>query len=97
MTPARGTAALLFLLLISLAIPTAASGQVGRIKRAAKKAAEDEVTNKVSQVASDAVRCALGDKACVEQAKKDGEPVVIVDKDGEPITDENGNPITESG
>lgn len=91
MKQSRGAAALLFLLLILLAMPTTANGQVGKITKAAKKAADKKIT----QVASDAVRCSLGDKACVEQAKKDGEPVVIVDKDGEPILDDNGNPITD--
>jgi outer membrane protein OmpA-like peptidoglycan-associated protein len=41
-----------------------------------------------------AVRCALGDKACVEKAEKDGKPVVITDAKGEVITDEDGRPVS---
>ncbi|MGH7541094.1 MAG: OmpA family protein, partial [Gemmatimonadota bacterium] len=64
------------------------------IKDAARRAVEDEATRKIQTVIGEAIACSLGDAACVEEARKNGEPVVIVDEDGEVISDENGQPVT---
>ncbi len=86
----RGVGALLILFVYTAIAPTPGYGQVGRLKKAVKKA-EDTVVDKLDK----AVRCTIEDTACVEKAKKDGDKVVIVGTDGEPITDEKGNPISD--
>lgn len=53
--------------------------QLGRLGRAARDAVETTI--------GDAVRCAVDDADCVDQARRDGKDVVVVDADGEPITD----------
>jgi len=64
---------------------------LGRIARTVAREAE----NQASRIARDAVRCELGDRRCTDQAKRDGKPVVIVGEDGAPITDEQGNPVSD--
>lgn len=71
--------------------PPAEAQNIGRIGRAVTR----EVENQAARAARDAVRCELGDKRCTDQAKKDGKPVVIVGDDGQPITDEHGNPVSD--
>ncbi|NNM05395.1 MAG: OmpA family protein [Gemmatimonadetes bacterium] len=75
----------------ALFCPPTADAQIDRIRRAAQR----ELEKQAKKMIGDAVACSLDDTACVEQAKKDGEKVVIVDDDGEVITDENGNPISD--
>ncbi len=64
-----------------------------RIKDAARDAAadavEDEVRNKSADavhgafdVAENAVRCAVGDEDCIEQARREGKPVAVTDAQG---------------
>lgn len=90
MSPTRSH--LLLLGLLGLAAPAPLEGQsIGRVARAVTREAEQQA----SRIARDAVRCQLGDARCTERAKQDGKPVVIVDADGQPITDEHGNPVTE--
>jgi outer membrane protein OmpA-like peptidoglycan-associated protein len=79
------------LVAFTLAMPSPADAQVDKIKRAAQKEADKALDN----LLEDAVRCGLGDRDCVDKAKKDGQPVVIVDGDGNVITDEDGNPVTD--
>lgn len=52
-----------------------------------------EAERAVERRARNVVRCALGDTACVEKAKKDGNPVEITDKDGKVITDAGSRPV----
>ncbi len=81
-------------MLVTLTAPTHAEAQLNRLKKAAEGAAQQGAQNKISTAIGEAVACPVGDQACVEQAKKDGEPVVIVDDDGKVINDENGQPVT---
>jgi hypothetical protein len=68
--------------------------QVDRLKRAVKKEVK-KAERDVSDMLEGAVRCALGDDACVEEAKREGKPVVITDDGGNVVTDENGTPVSD--
>jgi outer membrane protein OmpA-like peptidoglycan-associated protein len=88
-----------FLALASLGIgaqPVAAQGVGGLVKKV-KSAAEDEATRQVQRRVRDAVACAFDDPRCIEEAKEAGEPVVLTDREGNVIEDEDGNPITDPG
>ena len=87
----RVVAPFVLLLAAVLVFPNHADAQVERLRRAAQR----EIEKQARKMIGDAIACSFDDTACVEQAKKDGEKVVIVDGDGEIITDENGNPITD--
>ncbi|MGD8495433.1 MAG: OmpA family protein [Gemmatimonadales bacterium] len=79
-----------------LASPLPANAQIlDRVKDAAENAAEDETAHQAERLVREAVRCALGDDACVHDAEEADEDVVYVDEDGEVITDEEGVPITD--
>ena len=81
--------------LAALLIAPPLTAQIGGVIRRAQDRVERKIDRKVDQAVDDAVDCALGDKACVEQAKADGKPVVIKDAKGQVITDASGNPITD--
>jgi outer membrane protein OmpA-like peptidoglycan-associated protein len=86
-----------FLSIASLGIdarPVVAQGVGGLVKKV-KTAAEDEATRQVQRRVRDAVACAFDDPRCIEEAKEAGEPVVLTDREGNVIEDENGNPITD--
>ncbi|MCP3981793.1 MAG: OmpA family protein [bacterium] len=53
-----------------------------------KKKTEKILTDKVEDEVTKAVECAVGDKKCIDKAKKDGKEVVLVDDEGNPV--ENG-------
>jgi len=73
-------------------VPEPADAQiVGRIRRAVTQ----EVESAAERAARNATRCALGDARCVEDAKKAGKPVVMTDAEGNVITDEKGQPISD--
>jgi outer membrane protein OmpA-like peptidoglycan-associated protein len=74
--------------------PRHADAQVfDRLKKAAKNAAERELANQVDRMVTEAIRCNLGDPACVKRAEDEGKPVVFTDENGEVITDGEGIPI----
>lgn len=66
-----------------------------KLKEAAKKAVEGELTSQVDRLLRDAIRCTLDDPTCVQDAKDDGKEVIFVDDSGEVITDDEGVPITD--
>ncbi len=72
-----------------------ADAQVDRLRRAAQRAVENQVERKVATVVGEAVACSLGNQQCVDQARQNGDKVVIVDGDGNVVTDENGNPVSD--
>jgi OOP family OmpA-OmpF porin len=43
-----------------------------------------------------AVKCAVGDEECIEDAQEEGETVVLTDEDGNVKRDEDGDPVTAS-
>jgi outer membrane protein OmpA-like peptidoglycan-associated protein len=80
----------------ALAPASVADAQIlDRLRRTAEQAVEKELTQKVRTVVGDATACAVGNRECVEQARRNGDKIVIVDGDGAVITDENGNPVTD--
>jgi outer membrane protein OmpA-like peptidoglycan-associated protein len=90
----------MFRMMLTLAALSLASGltplsvadaQVGKILNTARR----EVERKATKVTREAVRCALGDTKCAEDAAKADKPVVITDKNGDVITDENGTPVSD--
>jgi outer membrane protein OmpA-like peptidoglycan-associated protein len=76
--------------------PTSEAQIFDRLKKRAERVAEDEVGKKLESATRDAVRCALGDKACADKAQKDGKSAVFVDAKGNTVTDSNGKPITDA-
>lgn len=78
-----------------LALPAPADAQLRRLTRAAREAAESEVTSVVDQLIRNAIRCAVDDPVCVREAEESGEDVIFVGDDGEVITNEDGEPITD--
>lgn len=76
------------------AVPPCLEAQIlDRLRRTAKEAAERELNNQVDRLVSEAIKCKLGDPACVKRAEDAGQPVVFTDEQGEVITDDAGNPI----
>ena len=91
MFKSKALLALILALGALLSTATPAEAQVDRLRRAAQREAEKQVKRMIG----DAIACGLNEPECVEEAKKNGDKVVIVDDDGEIITDENGNPVTD--
>jgi len=89
------TAPALLIAGIVLTIPAPADAQLRRLGEAAKRAAESEAEAIVDQLIRNAIRCAVDDPACLENAQQNGEDVIFVDDEGEIIVDEEGNPITD--
>jgi len=86
---------LLSALAVLVVVPTTVSAQIGKVIKRAQDRVERKVDQNANQAVRGAVDCALGDKKCVEDAKKEGKPVVITDAQGTVITDADGNPITD--
>ncbi|MFQ5528926.1 MAG: OmpA family protein [Gemmatimonadota bacterium] len=64
--------------------PVPAEAQIGGLGNAAKRAAKKQV----DKVVKDKVRCAFDDRACIDNAKQDGDDVEIVDADGNVMDDD---------
>ena len=78
------------------AIGSPAQGQLlKRLKDAAEDAAKAEVVRQVGQTVTGMVQCVFDDPACIESAEESGQPVELVDENGETITDGDGNPISD--
>lgn len=83
---------------------TEASGQIlDKVKDEVEERAEENVDEGIDKGADtveegikDAVKCAVGDEKCIEDAKEDGETVVLTDKEGNVKRDEDGEPVTAS-
>jgi len=69
--------------------------QLGRLRRAAENAVSRELDRQVDRAVTGMIRCAFNDPACIEKAKRDGQPVEITDEDGNVLRDANGNPISD--
>jgi len=88
----RNPATWLAVSLVSLGLVTPVEAQIGtRIRRAVTSEAESAA----ERAARNATRCVLGDTRCVENAKREGKPVVMTDARGTVITDEKGQPISD--
>ncbi|MEK9506218.1 OmpA family protein [Gaopeijia maritima] len=80
---------------VILALPSALEAQLGRLGDRIRRTVEDEVTQQVDDMVREAVRCALGDAACAERARQEGQTPVFEDADGNVVVDEDGQPITD--
>jgi len=65
------------------------------LKRVAGDAAKRETARQVDRMISGAIRCAVGEMECVQQARDEGRDVVMVDDSGEVIMDEEGEPVMD--
>lgn len=81
--------------LVALTVPTALEAQLGRLGDRLRRTVEDEVSQQLDDIVREAVRCALGDTACAEQARQDGQTPVFEDADGNIVVDDDGQPITD--
>lgn len=80
----------------SLSLPSSADAQLlKKLKKAATDAIEGEAEAQVDRLVRNAIRCAVDDPVCYEEAKASGEEVIFVDDGGQVITDEEGVPITD--
>jgi len=78
------------------ALPSQADAQLlKKVKDAAQNAVEDEAANQTERLLREAIRCAVNDPVCAEQAAEDDKPVIYTDQNGDVITDDDGNPITD--
>jgi outer membrane protein OmpA-like peptidoglycan-associated protein len=83
--------------------PPSADAQVWkRVKKAAKETVERKAEEKTENAVeatidgmTNAVLCAVTDRACIERAQSEGKTVVMTDADGEVIRDESGEPVTD--
>jgi OmpA-OmpF porin, OOP family len=80
----------------ALPVSIAESQVIDRLRKRVERTAENEVGRKLESATRDAVRCALGDKACADKAQKEGKTAVFVDRDGKTVTDSRGRPITDA-
>jgi OOP family OmpA-OmpF porin len=82
------------LLLLLAAAP--AHGQIlDRLRRTVRSAAEDELSAQIDRLVRDAIRCAVNDPVCYEQAVGRGEDVIFTDESGAIITGDDGAPIQD--
>lgn len=81
-------------LLLIGAVPPAHAQLLNKVKETAKRAAERETLKQVDRKVSSAVQCALEDQACIEQAKRDGKEVQVVNG---AATSPSGGAATPSG
>ena len=90
------------LLLVTAGAATPAQGQVWKkIKDKAKErltAKSDTLTDKALDATEHAVKCVLGDKACIKKAQDAGQQVVVTDKGGKPLAaDQQAAAIAAAG
>ena len=82
---------LLYAFLLTLAVSPAADAQgiFGRVRdaaqRGAERAVEREAERRADAAVTNAIECALGDTACAEEARANGQEVVYVDDQGDPV------------
>lgn len=84
MSVQRISMAFLFVLAGLVIAPASADAQINKLKKAAEKELEKQVT-KVAE-------CTVDDTKCAEDAKKDGKTVVLVDPDGNPVEPADPDP-----
>jgi OmpA-OmpF porin, OOP family len=90
-----GSTALVLVGALLLIDASPAAAQFGLGDRV-RNAVEREVGNQVDRIATDAVRCAMGDERCAQEARDNGQTPVFEDGDGNVITDADGQPITDA-
>src|SRR5690606_21275000 len=56
------------------------------IRRAAERAAERETERQVDKAVTETIRCAVGDSACADRARREGKKVEVVDSNGNVVS-----------
>lgn len=95
-----GTSRLCFLsatiALVSIGLPSTAEAQfLDKLKDRAKEAAEGETLNQVDLLIRGKVQCVFNDLACMENAQNSGEEYVLTDPEGEVLVDDEGQPVSD--
>lgn len=93
--PARPRGAILPVVLLSFVTspaPAPAQAVGDRIQQRATRAAEEQMMREVEQLVARAVHCVFDDLACIDGSKEAGEDVVLTDKAGNVLYDEDGRP-----
>lgn len=80
---------------VFLFMATPAEAQLGKLKKAAQRGAEDEAARQVEDIAASAVACAFEDFECIEETEESGGTVVYTDSEGRVITDDDGKPVSD--
>ena len=80
---------------VFLFMATPAEAQLGKLKKAAQRGAENEAARQVEDITASAVACAFEDFECIEEAEESDQPVVYTDSEGRVITDDDGKPVTD--
>lgn len=94
----RRIAPLLLALTVTIGLTAApALAQLGGLGDKLKKKVERKADQKVDKAMDKAVDCAFGDQDCLDRAKKEGRPVVIVDKDGQPMSESDQAKAASTG
>ncbi len=71
---------------------TPADAQILRgIRRAAERAAERETERQVDKAVTETIRCAVGDSACADRARREGKKVEVVDSNGNVVSQPAGD------
>lgn len=68
----------------------------GQILRRLRQAATDEIEKQAEARLRNAIRCAVGDEACIRRAQEEGKEVVFTDAKGELLLDEEGAPVMDA-
>ncbi|MCG8466676.1 MAG: OmpA family protein [Gemmatimonadetes bacterium] len=79
---------------VALALPVPADAQIPKPSRVLSDT-RNQIRSSIEGVFGDAVACAFNDEECIEDAKENGDEVVLVNDEGNVITDKDGNPITD--
>lgn len=66
-------------LMAAFAVPAQAQSFGDRLRRTVERAAESEVQRRADREARRVTRCALGDQRCIDQARRDGHDVEVVE------------------
>jgi outer membrane protein OmpA-like peptidoglycan-associated protein len=78
------------------ALPSTGQAQIlKKLKDTASSAAEGEAMNQVDRVVRAGVACPFNDFQCIKGAEDSGEDYVLTDADGKVIVDDEGDPITD--
>jgi len=97
--PARGPApslapALALVLALASAVP--AEGQLlRRLGARARDAAERQLSVEVEQLVQRAVHCVFDDLDCVQRSRTEGQEVVLTDREGNVLIDDDGRPYQD--
>ncbi|MEX2529705.1 MAG: OmpA family protein [Gemmatimonadota bacterium] len=76
--------------------PAEGAAQLGGLGDRLRGTVEREVADQINDLVRDAVRCAMDDTRCAEEARANGQTPVFEDEDGDIVLDADGKPITDA-